>query len=215
VREFAKWAEIPVINMEDDMYHPCQALADLMTIKEKFGTLEGRKIAITWAYSGKDRTIGVMHSAALLCSRFGMDVTVAHPKGYEFDDHVDKWCKENSERYGGRYELTNDMNEAFRDADIVMPKSWTSNDFLPPKKKKAELDGARALAQKYKDWKCTDEKLKLCRKDVIYMHCAPVDRVNEVTDEVVDGSHSVVFDQAENRLHAQKAIMTLVMGGRP
>jgi ornithine carbamoyltransferase len=144
-----------------------------------------------------------------------MKVTVAHPKGYEFDDQVIKSCKENASQYNGNFEVVDDMDEAFRDADIVMPKSWLSNDFLPPKNAKVDLQGGRALAAKYKSWKCTDEKLKLCKKDAIYMHCAPVDRKNEVTDEVVDGPHSVVFDQAENRMHVQKAIMALVMGGRP
>ena len=215
MREYAKWADIPIINMEDDIYHPCQAMADLLTLKEHLRNLEGKKIAITWAYSDKDRTIGVMHSAALVCARFGMNVTVAHPKGYEFDDHVSAWCRQNAEEFGGSYQVTNDMDEAFRDADVVMPKSWTSNDFLPPKNSRIDLEGGRALARKHKDWKCTEEKLALCKKEVLYMHCGPVDRVNEVTDAIVDGPHSVVFDQAENRMHVQKAIMSLVMGGRP
>ena len=215
LREFARWADIPIINMEDDLYHPCQAMADLLTLKERLGTLEGKKIAITWAYSDKDRTIGVMHSAALLCSRFGMDVTVAHPKGYEFDDHVTDWCHENAKLSGGAYSVTDSMDEAFRDADAVMPKSWIGNSFLPPQNASIDLEAARALNLRHRDWKCTDEKLALCNENVLYMHCAPVDRGNEVTDEIVDGSHSVVFDQAENRLHVQKAIMCLVIGGRP
>jgi N-acetylornithine carbamoyltransferase len=215
LREFAKWADIPIINMEDDVYHPCQAMADLLTLKEHLGNVEGKKIAITWAYSDKDRTIGVMHSAALLCTRFGMNVTVAHPKGYEFDDHVTAWCQENAAEFGGSYTYTDDIDEAFRDADAVMPKSWISNDYLPPKNPKIDLEGARELNRRYKHWKCTEEKLGLCKESVLYMHCAPVDRGNEVTDEIVDGPRSVVFDQAENRLHVQKAIMCLVMGGRP
>jgi ornithine carbamoyltransferase len=215
VREYAKWADIPIINMECDMYHPCQAMADLMTIKEKFGDIRKKKIAITWAYSDKDRTIGVMHSAALVCSEFGMDVVAAYPKGYEFDQQVIDWCQQNARESGGSFEVVHDMDQAFRDADVVMPKSWMSNDFLPPKAKKIDLEGGRVLAAKYKSWKCTEEKMKLCKPGAIYMHCAPVDRKNEVTDAIVDGPQSVVFDQAENRLHVQKAIMTLVMGGRP
>jgi len=215
LREYAEWADIPIINMEDDVYHPCQALADLLTLKESFGNLEGKKIAVTWAYSDKDRTIGVMHSAALLCTRFGMNVTVAHPKGYEFDDHVTAWCHQNAEQFGGNYQVTDDMDEAFRDADVVMPKSWMSNDFLPPKNSRIDLEGGRVLAGKHKDWTCTEERLALCKESVRYMHCGPVDRGNEVTDDIVDGPRSVVFDQAENRLHVQKAIMSLVMGGRP
>ncbi len=215
LREFAQWADIPIINMEDDVYHPCQAMADLLTLKEHLGNLEGKKIAITWAYSDKDRTIGVMHSAALLCTRFGMNVTVAHPKGYEFDNHVTAWCQENAAEFGGSYTYTDDMDAAFQDADAVMPKSWISNDYLPPKNPKIDLEGARELNRRYRHWKCTEEKLALCKENVLYMHCAPIDRGNEVTDEIVDGPRSVVFDQAENRLHVQKAIMCLVMGGRP
>ena len=215
IREYAKWADIPVINMEDDLYHPCQGMADLLTMKEKLGNLEGKKVAITWAYSDKDRTIGVMQSAALLCTKFGMNVTVAHPKGYEFDEQVNTWCRENTDEFGGAYEVTDNMDEAFEGADVVIPKSWTSNDFLPPKNSKIDLEGARKLSTKYKDWICTEEKLKLCKEKVIYMHCGPVDRGNEVKDEIVDGPRSVVFDEAENRLHVQKAIMCLIMGGRP
>ena len=215
LREFAKWAEVPVINMEDDLYHPCQAMADLQTLKEHLGNLERKKVAITWAYSDKDRTIGVMHSAALLFTRFGMDVTVAHPKGFEFNNEVTEWCRQNAQTFGGDYSVVNDMDEAFHNADVVMPKSWMSNDFLPPKSASVDLEGARALANQYEDWKCTEDKLKLCNSSVLYMHCGPVDRVNEVEDEIVDGPQSVVFDQAENRMHAQKAIMTLTMGGRP
>jgi len=215
MREFAKWAEVPVINMEDDLYHPCQGITDLMTLKEHLGDLKGKKVAVTWAYSDKDRTIGVMHSAALLFTLFGMNVTVAHPKGYEFDDEVTEWCQQNAQESAGSYTVVNDFDEAIRDADVVMPKSWINNNFLPPKNRGIDLKGARAFASQYKDWKFTKEKLALCDSRALYMHCGPVDRANEVEDEIVDGPRSVVFDQAENRLHTQKAIMTLVMGGRP
>jgi len=215
VREYAKWADIPVINMEDDMYHPCQAMADLLTMKEKLGDLERKNVAITWAYSDKDRTIGVMQSAALLCTKFGMNVTVAHPEGYEFDENVIGWCKGNAKQFGGKFALTNEMDKAYEGADIVISKSWTSNDFLPPKSSKVDLEGARELSNRHRDWICTEDKIKLCKRNVRYMHCGPIDRGNEVTDAVADGPYSVVFDEAENRLHTQKAIMNLVIGGRP
>jgi N-acetylornithine carbamoyltransferase len=215
MREYARWSEVPIINMEDDLYHPCQAMADLLTLKEHFGDVKGKKVAITWAYSDKDRTIGVMQSAALLFTMFGMDVTVAHPQGYEFDDPVTEWCQGNVKDFGGSYNVVNDFDTALRDADVVMPKSWINSNFLPPKNQSIDLKGARVFADQFKDWKFTREKLALCSDRVVYMHCGPVDRKNEVEDEIVDGPHSVVFDQAENRLHAQKAIMTLIMGGRP
>jgi ornithine carbamoyltransferase len=215
VREFAKYATIPVINMEDDVYHPCQAMADLLTVKERFHNLEGKKVALTWAYSPKDRTIGVHHSAALVFSRFGMDVTVAYPEGFEFDDHVIQECKKNVELYGGSFKVEHNFDSALEHADVVMPKSWQSLRFVPPQAQEPRLEAAREYAAKFKDWKCTQEKMDLANKGAVYMHCGPVDRGWEVTDEVVDGPASVVLDQAENRLHAQKAIMALVMGGRP
>ena len=215
IREFAKYATIPVINMEDDVYHPCQAMADLLTVKEKFSNLEGKKVALTWAYSPKDRTIGVHQSAALVFTRYAMDVVVAHPEGFEFDPQVIGDCKKNVEAFGGSFKVEHDFEAALENADIVMPKSWQSLRFVPPQAKQPNLAGAREYASKFEDWKCTQEKMDLVNRGAIYMHCGPVDRGSEVTDEVVDGPNSVVFQQAENRLHAQKGIMALVMGGPP
>jgi N-acetylornithine carbamoyltransferase len=215
IREYAQAASIPVINMEDDMYHPCQAMADLLTAREKMGKLEGKKVVLSWAYSPHDRTIGVHQSNALLFTRFGADVVVSHPQGFEFDPSIVEKCKKNAAESGGSFEILYDMDEAFEGADIIVPKSWMSLKFLPPQAPKPELESARAYASKFKDWKVNQEKLDLCDKRVIYMHCLPADRGYEVTDDVIDGPHSVVFDEAENRLHVQKAIMCLIMGGRP
>lgn len=214
VREFAKWADIPVINMECDIFHPCQAMADVLTIKEKLGTLEGKKVVVSWAYSGGVKPVAVPQSCVLNFTRFGAEVVLAHPKGLELDPEIIEWTKKNADESGGSFEISYSMNEAFEGADVVYPKSWGSLKFMPPNVPKVDEERMLELISKHKNWITTTEKLDLCARDVIYMHCLPADRGMEVTDEVIDGPHSLVFDEAENRLHAQKAIMALIMGGQ-
>ncbi|MGB9749377.1 MAG: N-acetylornithine carbamoyltransferase [Caldisericia bacterium] len=213
IREFAHWADIPVINMEDDMYHPCQAMADIMTIIEKKGRdLRGKKFVMSWAYSPSvEKPLAVPQSAITVASKFGLNITLAHPVGLELDPNVIDAVKENVRRYGGSFEIVNDMKEAFKDADIVYPKAWTSKHFIPPEAPKPELDKTQELFDNNKHWKTTKEMMKLAKEDAIYMHCLPADRGYEVDDDVMDGPQSVIFDEAENRLHAQKAIMALLM----
>ncbi len=213
IREFAYWADIPVINMEDDMYHPCQAMADIMTIIEKKGRdLKGKKFVMSWAYSPSvEKPLAVPQSAITVASKFGLNITLAHPEGLELDPNVIEAVKENVKKYGGSFEIVNDMKEAFKDADIVYPKSWTSKHFIPPEVDKPMLDKTQELFEKNKHWKTTKEMMKLAKEDAIYMHCLPADRGFEVDDDVIDGPQSVVFDEAENRLHVQKAIMALLM----
>jgi N-acetylornithine carbamoyltransferase len=213
VRDFAKWADVPLINMEDDIYHPCQAMADVLTIKEKKGTLEGKKVAVSWAYSGGIKPVAVPQSCVLNFTRFGADVVLAQPRGLELSPQVINWARQNADESGGSFEIAYSMEGAFEGADVVYPKSWGSLRFMPPNVPNVDEAGMLKLLNKYKSWITTNEKLELCAKDVIYMHCLPADRGMEVTDEVIDGPHSVVFDEAENRLHAQNSIMSLVMGG--
>lgn len=213
IREFAHWADIPVINMEDDMYHPCQAMADIMTIIEKKGRdLRGKKFVMSWAYSPSvEKPLAVPQSAITVASKFGLNITLAHPEGLELDPNIIDAVKENVRKYGGSFEIVNDMKEAFKDADIVYPKAWTSKHFIPPEVSKPMLEKTQELFDKNKHWKTTKEMMKLAKEDAIYMHCLPADRGFEVEDDVMDGPQSVVFDEAENRLHAQKAIMALLM----
>lgn len=213
IREFAHWADIPVINMEDDMYHPCQAMADIMTIIEKKGRdLRGKKFVMSWAYSPSvEKPLAVPQSAITVASKFGLNITLAHPEGLELDPNIIDAVKENVRKYGGNFEIVNDMKEAFKDADIVYPKAWTSKHFIPPEVSKPMLEKTQELFDKNKHWKTTKEMMKLAKEDAIYMHCLPADRGFEVEDDVMDGPQSVVFDEAENRLHAQKAIMSLLM----
>lgn len=211
VREFANWADIPILNMECDIFHPCQAMADVLTIKEKIGTLQGKKIVVSWAYSGGVKPVAVPQSCILNFSRFGANVVLAHPRGLELDPDIIELTRENADENGGSFEISYDMDEAFEGADVVYPKSWGSLKFMPPNVPKVNEKGMLELMNKNADWTTTTQKLDLCAKDVIYMHCLPADRGMEVTDEVIDGPHSVVFDEAENRLHAQNAIMALII----
>ena len=214
LREFAKWADVPVINMESDMYHPCQSMADILTMKEHLGDLHNKKLVLSWAYSPNVETpkvVAVPQCLMATASKFGMNITLARPDGFQLDPMMIDAIKENSKKYGGSFEETDSMEDAFKDADVLYPKSWGSLAGVPPQAPEINIDNMKALFDKNKDWICDDRKLKLAKPEAIYMHCLPCDRGYEVTDSVIDGSNSVVFDEAENRLHAQKAIMVLLM----
>lgn len=212
VNEFAKWSDIPIINMECDMYHPCQALADLLTIKEKLGQFRGKKFVMSWAYSPSiEKPMSVPQSAVIAATLMGMDVVQVQPKGFDLDPEVIRICKRNARRAGGSFDVIFDMEKAFEDADVVYPKSWTVLENLPPFSKKPNLAATKRMFAKNKGWICGKSKLRAAKKGVLYMHCLPCDRGFEVTDDVIDGPNSVVFDEAENRLHVQKAVMTLSM----
>jgi N-acetylornithine carbamoyltransferase len=214
MRAFAKAADVPVINMEDDLYHPCQGMADLMTMEEKLGTLEGKKVVISWAYSpSRRKPVSVPHSMMAVTSLFGAHVVFAHPKGFELDKRQIANAKSNVARYGGSFTETNDMKEAFKDADVVYPKCWPAIQFLATPDKEPDWKAQDKLFDANKNWICDEKIMKLTNRDSIYMHCLPCDRSYEVTDAVIDGPHSVVYDQAENRMHAQNGVMALLMNG--
>lgn len=207
IREVAHYSRAPVFNMQCDIYHPFQAMADLMTIIEKKGpNLRGLKIAMTWACAKSyAKPISVPQSVIMLMARFGMDVVLAHPPEFRLMQEILAQAEENAKRYGGSFRITHSMEEAFRDADVVYPKSW--GPLLTVSDPNKYMD----VAAQYKDWICDETKMALAKPDAIYMHCLPADRNIEVTDAVIDGPQSVVYDQAENRLHVQKAILALTM----
>jgi ornithine carbamoyltransferase len=212
IRNFAYWADIPVINMECDKYHPCQTLADVLTVYEKFGTFEGIRFVMSWAYSPSiHKPRAVPQSAIIGATMMGMDVVLAHPEGMELDEEVLQACEGYAEKYGGSFEITNSMEEAFDGAHVVYPKSWTAVPMFKPPVGEDDPQKAKEIFEANKDWICDADKMALADPYAIYMHCLPCDRGFEVTDEVIDGSQSVVFDEAENRLHVQKAVMSLVM----
>jgi N-acetylornithine carbamoyltransferase len=207
MREVAQWADVPVINMQCDIDHPCQTLADLMTLREIFGkNLRGRKVAVSWAYAPSyAKPMSVPQGLITLMPRFGLDVVLAHPPEYKLMDHVVKRARELSGQHGTSFEIVEDMDAAFKDADIVYPKSWGIESLFH------KSEEALSISKKYQNWICDESRMNLAKKEAIYMHCLPADRGNEVTDAVIDGRQSVVYQEAENRLHTCKAIMAATM----
>jgi N-acetylornithine carbamoyltransferase len=207
INDVAKASRVPILNMQCDVYHPFQCLADLMTIQEKKGRdLKKKKVVVSWAYAASySKPISVPQSLILQMTRFGCDVVLAHPPEFKLMPEIMQQAKDNAKKYGVGFDVTDNMDEAFKDADVVYPKSWG------PMLTTTAKDEGKALIDKYKSWITDERRMKLTKEDSIYMHCLPADRGLEVTDGVIDGPHSVVYDEAENRLHAQKAVMALTM----
>jgi N-acetylornithine carbamoyltransferase len=198
---FAKYASVPIINLESAMHHPCQAMADMMTIREKLGT-EKRKVLLTWAWHPKPLPMAVPNSFALAAAQFGHDLRIAHPKGYELDDELIQEITAQSAANGGSVEMTNDVGDAFEGVEVVYAKSWGSKNFYG----NHEADILERSQHRAK-WIVDEDKMARTN-DAIFMHCLPVRRNVIVTDGVIDSANSVVIDEAENRLHIQKTIMT-------
>lgn len=202
IQELAKHSSRPVMNLQCDLYHPMQGVADLMTIQEKYTHTEGLKVSIIWAYAkSHKKPISVPLEQALLFPRYGMQVTLAHPPGFELPDWVIEEAKANALKNGGSFRVIDDMDAAFKGADIVIPKNWGSWSGKNPD----------VNIEDFKDWKCTQERMAMASENVHYMHALPADRGNEVEDSVIDGPHSIVYQEAENRLHTAKAVMALTM----
>ena len=203
----AEASRVPVLNMQCEYYHPHQILADLLTIREKKGTdLRGKKMVVSWAYAASYlKPISVPQSLLQQMTRFGLDVTLAHPPEFKLMPEIMEIAEKQAAEYGTKFEVTDSMEEGFEDADIVYAKSW--GPLLTTK----DQDEGKRIQDQYKDWITDAKKMALAKDDAIYMHPLPADRNVEVTDEVIDGPNSVVFDEAENRLHVQKAVMALTM----
>lgn len=204
----AQASRVPVLNMQCEIYHPFQCLADLMTIMEKKGRdLRKKKMVVSWAYAKSySKPISVPQSLILQMPRFGLDITLAHPPEFALMPEIMEQAKAEAKKYGTGFEVVDDMDAGFKDADIVYAKSWGPLVYTADAEKGAEI------TKKYSSWITNEERIALAKEDAIYMHPLPADRNVEVTDGVIDGPHSVVFDEAENRLHAQKAVMALTMG---
>jgi N-acetylornithine carbamoyltransferase len=202
---FARHSEVPVINLESAMHHPCQAMADMMTIREKKG--EGkRRVLLTWAWHPKPLPMAVPNSFMLAAAQMGHDVVVAHPKGYELDEQLVGEAGRFAEEAGGSLSFTNNIEEGFENAEVVYAKSWGASQFYGAAERDIEArDGYRD------EWIVNEQKISLMN-DGIFMHCLPVRRNVIVTDGVIDSQASVVIDEAENRLHIQKAIMAMLSG---
>lgn len=206
IREVADASRVPVLNMQCDVYHPHQALADLMTLIERFGDLRGRTATVSWAYAASyQKPLSVPQSLALLLPRFGMNVRLVHPPEFALMPEIVEQAKLNARHGHAGFEIMHDFDEGVRGTDVVYAKSWgamlTTTD---------ETEGAR-LIRKYESWITDERRMELAGEDAVFMHPLPADRGVEVSDAVIDGPRSVVYDQAENRLHGQKAVMALTM----
>lgn len=211
MREVAGHASVPVFNMQCDIDHPFQTLADLMTIRERFGNnLRGRKIAVSWAYAPSyAKPLSVPQGLITLLTRYGMHVRLAHPPEFKLMPDQIELARKNAAENGAKFEMVDSMEEAFKGADIVYPKSWGIMELF------GNPQEALKIAAGYKNWICDEKMMRLAKRDAVYMHCLPADRGNEVTDTVIDGPQSIVYQEAENRLHTCKAVMALTMGGFP
>lgn len=206
MRDVAEASRVPVLNMQCDLFHPHQILADLLTMREKKGDLRGRTLTVSWAYAASyQKPMSVPIDLVLTGTRFGMNVRLVHPAEYKLvPEYVDQ-AAENAKLSGGSLELMDDFDAGFAGSDIVYAKSWG-----PLLVAKNDEEGA-AIGAKYTDWITDERRMALSADDSIYMHPLPADRNVEVADAVIDGPHSVVYDEAENRLHVQKAVMALTM----
>ncbi len=197
VIDLARFGSIPVINGLTDLLHPCQVLADLFTIKEKKGTLKGLKLA----YIGDGNNMA--HSLLHGCSKVGMHVSIAAPKGYKPNEEIVNNASSNAKTMNSKVEIVDKPEDAVKDADVIYTDVWASmGQEAEAKERKIKFDG----------FQVNEKLVKNAKEDYIFMHCLPAHRGEEVVDEVIDSPNSVVFDEAENRLHVQKAIMVLLMG---
>jgi ornithine carbamoyltransferase len=196
VDELAEHADVPVINGLTDEFHPCQALADVMTIRERFGGLAGVRVA----YLGDGNN--VCHSLMVACAKLAADFVAATPAGYEPSEEVVEWAREAAEQSGGSVELTDDPKAAAEGADVLYTDVWTSMGQDEERDRRVEDLAA---------FRIDDETLRLGSGRAVVMHCLPAHYGEEVTEEVLHGPRSAAWDQAENRLHAQKALMALVI----
>lgn len=196
VEELAEHATIPIINGLTDLYHPCQALADLLTLLEVKGTLQGLKLA----YIGDGNNVA--HSLLIACSKVGIDISIATPKNYEVDAKVAELASAFAKASGSKIILTNNPVEAVQQADAIYSDVWTSMG--------QEEENEQRLKD-FQGFQINTELAKHAKADYIFLHCLPAHREEEVTTEIINGGHSYVFQQAGNRLHAQKALLVEIL----
>ena len=218
LQKYAQSAHVPIISMADDRFHPCQALADFMGWAEAYSTgvgnsnidtLKGKKLLVTWAKSGLARPWSAVQSHLLLASRFGMHINLAYPKGYDLDSEVCALVRQNCRENGSNFEIIHNPNDGYEKAHVVYVRNWVSPEAYSDGQFQKQSEISKAL--KYDDWITTSERMSRT-ENAIFSNPMPVDRGNEVTDDVADGPRSVIFEVAKNRLHVQKSIMALVMG---
>lgn len=207
IGNFAKYCEKPVINLESARRHPCQGLADALTLAERFAEPRGRKFVLTWAWHPKPLPTAVPASAAIAAAQMGMEIVIARPEGYDLDPDDMSAIRALAERRGGSVSLMSDQAEAIAGADAVYAKSWGSLQYF------GRPEEEKAFRAPHREWRVTEALARTTRRgEGLVMHCLPVRRNVEIDDAVLDGPWSAVVDQAENRLHAQRALLLELLG---
>lgn len=206
IQKFMEFSGVPVINMESNVFHPCQGVGDAMTITEKLGNPKGKKYVLTWAYHPKALPMATPNSQILAACDLGMDVVVAHPPGWDLDPEIVGVMNNRAKQSGGTLDFSHSLDEAIQGSHVVCAKSWGAL------KSYGHWPEEKMARDKLKHWIVTKEKMSLS-DNALFMHCLPVRRNVEVTDEVLDGKNSMILDEAENRMWAQMAILQTLLGG--
>ncbi len=204
LKTYAQYASVPVINLESVMFHPCQAFADLLTMQERLLRVQKRKLTLAWSNHPDAKSMGVAHSTATVAATLGMDVTIAHPLGYELEADVMQNMRDQAEASGGSVRIVNDLAEGAQDADVLYARSWGSIKYWGDAEREAMVK--RSLA----NWR-VDQSIMDLTADAIFMHPLPVRRNVVATDDVLDGPRSVIYDQAENRVPVQQALLVQLL----
>jgi N-acetylornithine carbamoyltransferase len=205
IRALARYSTVPVVNMET-IVHPCQELALMMTLKEKLGTVQNRKFLLTWTWHPRPLNTAVANSALLIASKFGMDVTLLCPEeAYRLDSQFESAATQFAEKSGGSFRVTHDIDDAYSEVDVVYAKSWGALPYY------GRPEEEWALRQNYRNFMVDETKMALT-KNALFSHCLPLRRNVKATDGVMDADYCVALDEAENRLHVQKAIMLNLLG---
>jgi ornithine carbamoyltransferase len=199
ILELARWASVPVINGLSDYNHPCQAMADALTIQERFGQLKG--LNVTFIGDGNNVAVSLMH----VCTKLGANFTLASPEGYDLKSKAVEIARQFAAESGSQIRLLRDPHEAVKGVEVIYTDTWTSM---------GQEEEAKIREQVFPPFQVNQKLIALASKDVMVLHCLPAHRGQEITDEVADGPHSAIFPQAHNRLHAQKAILVRLLGAR-
>ncbi|MDP6423458.1 MAG: N-acetylornithine carbamoyltransferase [Planctomycetota bacterium] len=204
LRAYSQYASVPVVNLQSHMHHPCQALADIFTMRQECGDLAGKTLTLAWTQNPEPQSLGAPHSLALLAARMGMNVKVTHPQGFELDGEIMDSARAHADETGGSIQVMHDLEEGARGTDFVYARSWRSLGAY------ADPDRELLLKRSLDHWKITSDILAL-GNNAWFLHPLPVRRNLSVTDDVLDGERSLIYDQAENRLHTQKALLVSLM----
>ena len=205
---FARWSPVPILNLESALHHPCQALADALTLRENLGDPKGKTLLVTWAYHPKPTPMSVTHSLISVAAMMGMRIRLCQPEGFDLDPRVVDQARQTARTRGGALEIVNDFDAAFSGAEAVYAKDWGSWRWY------GRWDQEKAQREKLQHWIVTPKRMARTKK-ARFMHCLPVRRNVVVQDAVLDGPASAVIQQAGNRLHVQKAVLLKLFGGKP